>query len=61
MARFTKHRILKQALNNGEITEQQFEIVSNRYSFYDDSDWELCVADNSVYVEDLFRGESRVH
>jgi len=57
---FTKQRILKQALNNNEITESQYEIVSNRYSFYDDSEWEVCVADNSVFIDDKYRGEKKV-
>lgn len=61
MARFTKHRILKQALNNDEITEAQYEVVTTRYGFYNDSEWEICVADNSVYVEDLFKGTSKVY
>lgn len=56
--KFTKMRTLKTALNENQITEKQFEVVSARYCFYDDSEWDLEVADNSVYIADHYRGES---
>lgn len=55
---FQKIRALKIALNENKITEEQFDIVSNRYCFYNDSEWEFEVADNSVYVADHYRKEN---
>lgn len=57
--KFTKMRALKIARNENQITEKQFEVVSNRYAFYDDSEWDLQVADNSVYIADHYRGENK--
>lgn len=56
--KFTKMRALKIALNENQITEKQFEVVQSRYCFYDDSEWDMEVADNSVYIADHYRGES---
>jgi hypothetical protein len=54
-----KLRNLKIALNNNEITDAQFEVVSNRYCFYNDSEWDFAIADNSVYVADHYRNEDK--
>ena len=50
-------RALKMARNENQITDTQFEVVANRYAFYEDNEWEFEVADNSVYVADYYRGE----
>lgn len=54
---FYKMRTLKMALNENRITDTQFEVVANRYAFYNDTEWEFEVADNSVFVADHYRGE----
>ena len=54
---FYKMRALKMARNENQITDTQFEVVANRYAFYEDNEWEFEVADNSVYVADYYRGE----
>lgn len=56
---FEKLRTLKMALNNNEITDTQFEVVSNRYCFYNDSEWDFAIADHSVYVADHYRNEDK--
>lgn len=58
---FTKQRVLKQALHNREITDTQYEVISNRYAFYNDSEWEVSVANNSVFIKDHYRGEDKVY
>jgi hypothetical protein len=45
------------ARNENQITDTQFEVIANRYGFYNDDEWEFAVADNSVFVADHYRGE----
>ena len=54
---FYKMRALKMARNENQITDRQFEVIANRYGFYNDTEWEFEVEDNSVYVADHYRGE----
>lgn len=54
---FYKMRALKMARNENQITDTQFEVIANRYGFYNDDEWEFAVADNSVFVADHYRGE----
>ena len=54
---FYKMRALKMARNENQITDRQFEVIANHYGFYNDTEWEFEVADNSVYVADHYRGE----
>lgn len=56
---YSKLRQLRVALNTKEITPVQYEVVSNRYSFYNDSEWDFVISSGHILINDRFRNEYR--